>query len=62
MGPFVGILFALGQCLVALLAGPRMAETVYLASLIFHLAGASMGFGILVFGRSDPGGANVRHG
>lgn len=56
MGPYVGILLALVQCLVAVLAGLRPAEMVYLASLIFHLGGASMGFGMLIFGRSDSGG------
>lgn len=34
---------ALVQCLVAVVAGLHMAETVYLASPNLHLGGASMG-------------------
>ena len=55
LGPYFGVIVAVCQFLVAVLAGLGAAETVYLASLIFHLGGASMGFGILIFGRSDAG-------
>ena len=57
LGPYFGVLVAVGQCTVAALGGLRAAEIVYLASLIFHLGGASMGFGILIFGRSEAGSA-----
>ena len=55
LGPYLGLIVAIGQCVTAAVAGVHMAETIYLASLVFHLAGASMGFGILIFGRSEGG-------
>ena len=54
--PIFGMVIAVSQVLVALLAGPQLMELTYLVALVWHLFVAFISFVILVYGL---GGSNV---
>jgi len=48
--PFLGMIVAVSQIIVAMLAGPKLVELTYLVALVWHLFVAFISFVILVYG------------